>query len=123
MDALNPQAYAAFQASHDIDAVVEKSKNSDVGKLKLTRKSLSVSIKLMTPVKPMLAEPGRSADVVIDKAATSGGVLVEIKYDGERVQVHKRGDKFVYYSRSLKPVQPHKVRISIYIYMCVCVFL
>ncbi|VUZ56212.1 unnamed protein product [Hymenolepis diminuta] len=109
LDALNPQAYAAFQASHDIDAVVEKSKNSDVGKMKLTRKSLSVSIKLMTPVKPMLAEPGRSADVVIDKAATSGGVLVEIKYDGERVQVHKRGDKFVYYSRSLKPVQPHKV--------------
>nr|CDS32321.1 DNA ligase 3 [Hymenolepis microstoma] len=109
LDALNSQAYAAFQASHDIDAVVEKSKKSDAGKLKLVRKNLSVSIKLMTPVKPMLAEPGRSADAVIAKAATSGGVLVEIKYDGERVQIHKHGDKFVYYSRSLKPVQPHKV--------------
>ncbi|KAM7535871.1 hypothetical protein Aperf_G00000089047 [Anoplocephala perfoliata] len=110
LDALAPQAYAAFQASHDIEAVVEKSRDlSACGKFGLTRNNLSVSIKLMTPVKPMLAEPGRSADVVIDKAAVSGGVLVEIKYDGERVQVHKQGNKFAYYSRSLKPVQPQKV--------------
>lgn len=34
----------------------------------------------------------------------------EIKYDGERVQVHKNGDHFSYFSRSLKPVLPHKVR-------------
>lgn len=33
----------------------------------------------------------------------------EIKYDGERVQLHKQGDKFQFYSRSLKPVMPHKV--------------
>lgn len=33
----------------------------------------------------------------------------EIKYDGERVQVHKKGDHFSYFSRSLKPVLPHKV--------------
>lgn len=33
----------------------------------------------------------------------------EIKYDGERVQVHKNGDHFSYFSRSLKPVLPHKV--------------
>lgn len=112
MDALDTQAYAAFQASHDIDMVVERSKNSSAcGKLKLTRKNLSVSIKLMTPVKPMLAEPGRSADVVIARAAVSGGVLVEVKYDGERVQVHKQGNKFVYYSRSLKPVQSLKVSL------------
>jgi len=34
----------------------------------------------------------------------------EIKYDGERVQVHKKGNEFRYFSRSLKPVLPHKVR-------------
>lgn len=111
MDALNPQAYAAFQASHDIEAVVEKTRKSNDGggKFKLTRKNLSVSIKLMTPVKPMLAEPGRSAEAVMDKAATSGGILVEIKYDGERIQIHKQGNKFAYFSRSLKQVPPHKV--------------
>ena len=37
------------------------------------------------------------------------GMYSEIKYDGERVQLHKRGDEFKYYSRSLKPVLPHKV--------------
>ena len=33
----------------------------------------------------------------------------EIKYDGERVQLHKKGSQFQFYSRSLKPVLPHKV--------------
>lgn len=37
------------------------------------------------------------------------GMYSEIKYDGERVQVHKNGDNFSYFSRSLKPVLPHKV--------------
>ena len=37
-------------------------------------------------------------------------MYAEIKYDGERVQVHKNGDDFQYFSRSLKPVLPHKVR-------------
>lgn len=37
------------------------------------------------------------------------GMFAEIKYDGERVQVHKKGIEFQYFSRSLKPVMAHKV--------------
>ena len=37
------------------------------------------------------------------------GFYAEIKYDGERVQLHKKGNQFQYFSRSLKPVLPHKV--------------
>lgn len=37
------------------------------------------------------------------------GVRAEIKYDGERVQIHKKGDSFHFYSRSLKSVTEHKV--------------
>ena len=37
------------------------------------------------------------------------GFYAEIKYDGERVQLHKRGNEFQYFSRSLKPVLAHKV--------------
>lgn len=37
------------------------------------------------------------------------GMLSEVKYDGERVQVHKKGNEFRYFSRSLKPVLAHKV--------------
>ena len=38
------------------------------------------------------------------------GMLSEVKYDGERVQVHKHGSEFKYFSRSLKPVLSHKVK-------------
>ena len=38
-------------------------------------------------------------------------MFAEIKYDGERIQIHKKGDQFQYFSRSLKSVQAHKVRV------------
>jgi hypothetical protein len=47
-------------------------------------------------------------------------MYAEIKYDGERVQVHKKGDKFQYFSRSLKPVQPHKVSCRMYMVIWFC---
>jgi DNA ligase-3 len=37
------------------------------------------------------------------------GMYVEIKYDGERVQIHKNGDELAFYSRNLKPVKEDKV--------------
>ena len=49
----------------------------------------------------------KSVDMAFKKCPN--GMYSEIKYDGERVQLHKRGDEFKYYSRSLKPVLPHKV--------------
>lgn len=61
----------------------------------------------MTPVLPMLAEACRSVDQAMKKCPN--GFYAEIKYDGERVQLHKRGDEFQYFSRSLKPVLAHKV--------------
>ncbi|CAJ0967635.1 unnamed protein product [Ranitomeya imitator] len=61
----------------------------------------------MTPVQPMLAEACKSIEYAMKKCPN--GMYAEIKYDGERVQVHKNGDHFSYFSRSLKPVLPHKV--------------
>lgn len=61
----------------------------------------------MTPVQPMLAEACKSIEYAMKKCPN--GMFSEIKYDGERVQVHKKGDHFSYFSRSLKPVLPHKV--------------
>jgi len=45
-------------------------------------------------------------------------MYAEIKYDGERVQVHKKGSDFHFFSRSLKPVLDHKVS---YWLLCVIV--
>jgi len=55
----------------------------------------------------MLAEACKSIEHAMKKCPN--GMFSEIKYDGERVQVHKKGDHFSYFSRSLKPVLPHKV--------------
>ncbi|CAG0896318.1 unnamed protein product [Darwinula stevensoni] len=111
LDALHPKAYEAFQASHDLEAVVNKiltpqagSSNDQIASLK---KDLSVKASTMTPVHPMLAEACKSVAQAFKRCPN--GMYAEIKYDGERVQVHKKGHDFKYFSRSLKPVLPHKV--------------
>ena len=63
----------------------------------------------------MQAEACRAVATAIKKCPN--GMYAEIKYDGERVQVHKQGDKFEYFSRSLKPVQSHKVHIHTHVYV------
>lgn len=102
LDALNPAAYEAFHASLDLEEVVRQSLAEGFGSGVVT-----VGIKICTPVKPMLAEPCRSVDFAFKRFPN--GMFAEVKYDGERVQLHKRGNEFFFYSRSLKPVVAHKV--------------
>uniref|UniRef100_A0A2R5LJI1 DNA ligase n=1 Tax=Ornithodoros turicata TaxID=34597 RepID=A0A2R5LJI1_9ACAR len=94
---LHPDAYAAFQVSRDLSEVVRLSRTGDM-KVKAT---------LLTPMIPMLAEACGSAEDALAKSPH--GLYAEIKYDGERVQLHKRGTEFLFFSRSLKPVATHKV--------------
>jgi DNA ligase-3 len=101
LDAISPNAYAAFQASRDLKNVLARSSKPGL------KKDLSVRIQLMTPVKPMLAEASKSVEHAFKKCPN--GILAEVKYDGERLQVHKNEAVFNYYSRNLKQVQPHKV--------------
>lgn len=57
LDALDPNAYAAFQASHDLQDVVDRvfgKSAGDDGATPTLKKGLSVRASLMTPVKPML---------------------------------------------------------------------
>ncbi|KAK3581407.1 hypothetical protein CHS0354_016266 [Potamilus streckersoni] len=106
LDGLDANAYAAFQASRDLRDVVDRVLENKSNKQGLSKK-LSVRASLMTPVLPMLAEACRSIDQAMKKCPN--GFYAEIKYDGERLQVHKNGKNFQYFSRSLKPVLPHKV--------------
>ncbi|NWW80835.1 DNLI3 ligase, partial [Climacteris rufus] len=109
LDALDPNAYEAFKASRNLQDVVERVlQNQQVAeKAPGVKRTLSVQASLMTPVQPMLAEACKSIEYAMKKCPN--GMYAEIKYDGERVQVHKNGDHFSYFSRSLKPVLPHKV--------------
>jgi DNA ligase-1 len=54
------------------------------------------------PIRPMLAE--RLNDPVEILKKLGGRALVEYKYDGERAQIHKKGDKIYIYSRRLENI-------------------
>ncbi|XP_022799569.1 DNA ligase 3-like isoform X2 [Stylophora pistillata] len=110
LDALDPNAYEAFQASNNLADVVQRClqrKETNASVLPGMSKKLSIKASLMTPVKPMLAEACKSFSQALKKCPN--GMYAEIKYDGERVQVHKSGNEFQFFSRSLKPVLGHKV--------------
>jgi DNA ligase-3 len=110
LDALDPNAYAAFQASHNLKDVVTRALGhtlGDGGSGGGRGGGLGITLSVMTPVKPMLAEACKSIEMAMKKCPS--GMYAEIKYDGERVQIHKKGSTFQYFSRSLKSVTAHKV--------------
>ena len=54
------------------------------------------------PIRPMLAERHNNPKEILEKV---GGVgFVEYKYDGERAQIHKKGDEVVIFSRRLENI-------------------
>lgn len=113
LDAFGPDAYPAYQSSRDLVAIVEQfatkeNKNYASSPVKKTKKTSSSAIQVMTPISPMLASPCKSVEDAFKKSPT--GLYSEIKYDGERVQIHKQGNDFKFFSRNLKPVVDHKIR-------------
>lgn len=54
------------------------------------------------PIRPMLAERLPSPEEILDKLG--GKCAAEYKYDGERIQAHKKGDKVVLFSRRLENI-------------------
>ena len=58
-------------------------------------------IVVLTPFKPMLAEACKTFQAAFKKCPN--GIFAEIKYDGERIQVHKSGEQWAFFARSLKP--------------------
>lgn len=127
LSALHPQAFDAYRNTHNLRNVVDKvldhslgtssaassaakkgvEADSDGPALPKLKKGLSVGLALGTPIKPMLARACKSFDEAWKRCPT--GMYVEIKYDGERVQVHKQGNNYQFFSRNLKPVKANKV--------------
>eukprot|EP01125_Pyxidicula_operculata_P015395 TRINITY_DN5220_c0_g1_i2.p1 TRINITY_DN5220_c0_g1~~TRINITY_DN5220_c0_g1_i2.p1 ORF type:complete len:896 (+),score=176.10 TRINITY_DN5220_c0_g1_i2:14-2701(+) len=112
--ALHPDAFDAWKSSNNLKAIVDKARQyASEGKGKLLRK-MSIGVDLMTPIKPMLARVSKSVEDVVKRCPN--GMLCEIKYDGERIQIHKNGDEYKTYSRNLKPIKVDKVQhVSEYI--------
>ncbi|EDW97093.2 DNA ligase 3 [Drosophila yakuba] len=113
LDAFGPEAYPAYQSSRDLVAIVrqfagKENKKDAPSPAKKAKKTNSSAIQVMTPISPMLASPCKSVEEAFKKSPA--GLYSEIKYDGERVQIHKQGNDFKFFSRNLKPVVDHKIR-------------
>ncbi|CAK1579517.1 unnamed protein product [Parnassius mnemosyne] len=109
LEGVHPDAYNVFQTSRDLKMVLDRilSQSDKIKHKDSFQKSMQAKLVLMTPVLPMLAEACKSVEMAMKKCPN--GMFAEIKYDGERVQVHKKGNEFKYFSRALKPVMAHKV--------------
>ena len=92
-------AYDAYCTNQDMNDAVSAS-----------RSSVTTTPRVFVPVKPMSAQPCKSLAVAAEKVDRGDGQLYsEIKYDGERVQVHKKDSRVALYSRILKPMAEEKM--------------
>ncbi len=60
------------------------------------------TVQVFEPIRPMLAERLPSSEEILDKFG--GKCVAEYKYDGERVQLHKKGDEVKLFSRRLEKI-------------------
>jgi len=59
-------------------------------------------VSLGEPIRPMLAERLGSPTEILEKLG--GKCIAEYKYDGERIQAHKKGDQITLFSRRLEDI-------------------
>ncbi|NOJ31099.1 MAG: ATP-dependent DNA ligase [Candidatus Nitrosocosmicus sp.] len=64
-----------------------------------------IAVSLFVPVRPMLAERARDSREALNKM--KGECFAEFKIDGERVQIHKKGNQIELFTRSLENITPH----------------
>jgi len=91
-------------------SVIERAYNvsSDLGKIaKIVAEKgiegiLEIKVEVFEPIRPMLAERLSSPQEILDKL--NGFCSAEYKYDGERVQAHKKGSQIILFSRRLENI-------------------
>lgn len=98
----------ALAFDEDIDSVREANMLlSDIGEVAILtrgRQLNEASLNPFRPIKFMLAEAVQAPEEVFEIFSPTRGVFVEDKYDGIRVQAHKRGQEVRLYSRTLDDI-------------------
>ena len=100
----------AFTGSKENRTYIERAYNltSDLGYVAkiLVEKGLEgvkkIKIQIGRPIRPMLAERLSIPEFILKKLGGKAGA--EYKYDGERIQVHRKGDEFHLFSRRLENI-------------------
>lgn len=103
LDGVGVGAYDAFCTRRDISEAVSAGRQP----------SATTAPRVLVPVMPMLAQSCKSTAAAVEKVGRGDGrqrlLYSEVKYEGKRVQVHKKENRFAFFSRALKPVPEHKV--------------
>jgi DNA ligase-1 len=86
----------AYNISSDLGRVAKTVVEKGIEGIKRFRVSVD------EPIRPMLAERLSSPEEILEKLG--GKCMAEYKYDGERLQAHKRGDIVTLYSRRLEDI-------------------
>jgi DNA ligase-1 len=100
----------AYGGGKEARELVERAYNisSDLGRVAnvVAEKGLDgikkFQVVVFEPIRPMLAERLSSPEEILEKLG--GKCVAEYKYDGERVQAHKKGKQVVLYSRRLENI-------------------
>jgi len=100
-------AYGGGKESREL---IERAYNisSDLGRVAnvVAEKGLAgiekFQVVVFEPIRPMLAERLSSPEEILEKL--DGKCVAEYKYDGERVQAHKKGNEVVLYSRRMERI-------------------
>jgi DNA ligase-1 len=106
LDALS----VAYTGSKENRPVLEHAYNvcSDLGKVSQAVSKDGINslrdfqVKIFSPIRPMLAERVKSPQEAQEKMGLE--FASEYKLDGERVQIHRQGEKIILYSRSLENI-------------------
>jgi DNA ligase-1 len=100
----------AYGGGKEAREFVERAYNisSDLGRVAnvLVEKGLDgikkFQVVVFEPIRPMLAERLPSLEEILEKLG--GKCIAEYKYDGERIQAHKKDDRVVLFSRRLENI-------------------
>jgi DNA ligase-1 len=86
----------AYNISSDLGRVAKVVAEKGVAGIK------KFQVMVFEPIRPMLAERLASSEEILEKLG--GKCVAEYKYDGERVQAHKKGKEIMLYSRRLENI-------------------
>ncbi len=86
----------AYNISSDLGKVAKTIADEGIEEIK------SFRVTINKPIRPMLAERLSSPEEILEKLG--GKCVAEYKYDGERIQAHKQGDKVTLFSRRLENI-------------------
>ncbi|MBA3750832.1 MAG: ATP-dependent DNA ligase [Nitrosopumilus sp.] len=87
----------AYNVSSDLGKIARILSNGSLNEIQ------SIPISLFIPIRPMLAERAADSEEALEKM-DGEMCYAEYKIDGERIQIHKQGEKMEFYTRNLENV-------------------